>query len=142
MQPKKISRVKPCDVCLSPYRREIEAAIKHGQSQFSVASRYQKYFNCGLMTLRAKLSRHKVKHLGKFTNLIQVPESGMSRTSIEALAQGLLDIGIRIVNENPDKVTMRDVIASQKLIFDARRVQLSEDSFKLAMARFFGGFIK
>lgn len=72
--------------------------------------------------------------------VVQTDKSGSSKTSVEALAAGLLKIGMMIVERYPDQVKLRDVISSQKLLLDKAKLSSQENALKLAMARFFGGF--
>jgi hypothetical protein len=135
---------KPCDVCLSPIRMEIENLLENRVSQREIAIRYASKFLCGVNTLRAKLSRHKNKHLGMFGNLRQQDSSEsyrMTTTSLEAMGDSLLKIGSKIIKEQPEKVNLRDVVSLQKLLLDRQRMSASNDSLKLSMARFFGGFM-
>ena len=135
------TRARPCQICFSPIRGEIEAFLRKGYSQRVIAEKYLSHFSCGVETLRVKISRHKNKHLRKFMSLVvQTDKSGSSKTSVEALAAGLLKIGMMIVERYPDQVKLRDVISSQKLLLDKAKLSSQENALKLAMARFFGGF--
>ena len=91
--------------------------------------------------MRVKISRHKNKHLRKFMGLmVKTDKNSPSKTSVEALADGLLKIGMMIVERYPDQVKLRDVMAAQKLLIDKANLSTQESALKIAMARFFGGF--
>lgn len=147
---KKQRRFTPCDICLSPYRTEIEAMINAHIPQIEIAKKYlDKFPGCTkVQSLRRKVSRH-IRHLDKARNfnVIKLPDDSphahMPRVSMEQFAQRMLEIGSKALDFYelcPSKIKLADVIATQRLLVEKQRLSIHEDALKLAMARFFGGF--
>lgn len=65
----------------------------------------------------------------------------LSRVNLEHFAQRLLEIGDQMIREKPERVKLHDVISSQKLLLEQKRLRVSEDSLRLAVAQIFGGVI-
>lgn len=86
---------KPCAICKSPLRPYIEAMIDKRIPQRRIAAKWQEYFNCGLDTLRSKISRHKNKHKEIFRQFLIPQDPTMTPSAQKALIQALLKLGIK-----------------------------------------------
>lgn len=132
-----------CDLCTSPFRSEIDLALRNHEAQSRIINRFMEKFGVKLKdTFRKKLKRHE-KHMNKTAEGMVVIESqpGMPTThaTLEKFAQSLLEIGSKRLDEHPEDVTIPDVIQAQRLLIERSRVKVQEDSLRLAVAKMFGG---
>ncbi len=143
-------KFRPCVICVSPYKTEIDALMRAGVTNPRIAEKYISKFlnNKSAATLVVQMRRHN-KHLDQSRRVavLMMPEPGvhpiLPRASMEQFAQKLLEIGTKALlnlETNPDKVQMKDVIAAQRMLIEKQKLSIHEDALKLTMARFFGGF--
>jgi len=144
-----------CQLCNSPYRKQIENAWESGVARKDIYEHYTGVL--GHNTLRATEAacyRHfGKKHYKKSKNYIspvQPKDSPhkMSKTSLEGLAQGLMDIGGNMVGfykDNPlvarKELKIGEIMKAQDSVTNRMKVQVTQDALKLQMAKMFGGFI-
>lgn len=133
---------KPCIVCLSPYRRDIEREIKNKRPDLHIARDYLEYLpSKSAMSLRQIINRHK-KHL-KYENQIMVVNPGdhpaITKTTVESYAKHLLQIGKQMALETPWRFEPKDVIAAQELVIKQKQLNLQENAMKVSLAKMFGG---
>ncbi|MBI4335826.1 MAG: hypothetical protein HY589_04140 [Candidatus Omnitrophica bacterium] len=132
-----------CDICTSPFRLEIDTALRNHEMMIRVIRRYKDKFGVKLEeTFRKRLQTH-AKHMNRNAEGLVVIESqpgvGARRATLEKFAQKLLEIGDKRLDEHPERVTIPDVIQAQRLLIERSRVKVQEDSLRLAVAKMFGG---
>lgn len=149
-KPPKPPNYRPCDICVSPWRGQIESAIDAHMLRKDICAKYMQYFpGCNVpVSFLQKINIH-IKHRSRAANIMSFAASGgvgnpsESRASLESLAQKLLVLGDKAVDlmmNDPSKVDMKDVLTAQKLLIDKKKVRVQEDALKLGMAKFLGGF--
>lgn len=132
-----------CDICTSPFRSEIDVALRNHEVKARIVDRYMKKFGVTKEdTFRKRLRKH-LEHMNKTAEGMVVIEAqpGMPTThaTLEKFAQRLLEIGDKRLDEHPENVTIPDVIQAQRLLIERSRVKVQEDSLRLAVAKMFGG---
>jgi len=144
---------RPCPVCLSPWRSEIEGMYRDRKEIKTIALKYRERFPDykNWRTVHALFTRHfKHQALASAIEATQVPNDPtaivLPRTTLESLAQRLLDIGgkgIEFYEKNPSfasKLPLKYALDAQKLLIMRQRNQISENALKISLARMFGGF--
>ena len=132
-----------CDLCLSPYRSDIERSLRNNERKITLVRRYMTKFNVTLEdTFRKKLQRHEA-HMDRTSKLPVIIEGNpgipTTRVTMEKFAQRLLEIGSLRIAQHPEEVTIPDVIQAQRLLVERSKVKVQEDSLRLAVAKMFGG---
>ena len=145
----------PCAICLSKYRYQIEQAWQSEVRKKDIADKYTpllKYSRGDAFVSAAK--RHMIpkhfKESKKFPYFAAPPgsEHALTKTSLEDLAQGLMDIGGNMVDyykKNPliarKELRIIDVLKAQDVVTNRMKVANEQDALKLMMGKMFGGFM-
>lgn len=132
---------RPCHICLSPYRREIEKQIADGKPTFTVAKEYDQYFPIERDTFKNLMYKHMKEHL-KYSGAIMVLHDAngvVTPAKIETYAKKLMRLGLQMIDETPWVFEPKDIIAAQDLLLKTKTLSLQEDVVKMSMARIFGG---
>lgn len=132
-----------CNLCLSPYRTEIISAHKQG---VPIGKLYEKY--APLMGYKAKkkslyimIFRHIKEQHNPDAIYVPPPEGSVGKAgpaTIENFGKRMLELGMsKIETMNPNNVQLKDVIASQKLVLDSKKLKLAENAFELMLGKMF-----
>lgn len=152
---KKKKSFVPCQFCTSKYRYQIEQAIQNDVNRSQIAEKYMPLTGHTKETsFKRAVERHMQKDHFKFAKKMPYfdappgSEHKMSATSLEGLAQGLMDIGGGIVDyyqKNPlvarKELKIGEIMKAQDSVTNRMKVQVTQDALKLQMAKMFGGFI-
>lgn len=152
---KKKKKFVPCQFCLSPYRYQIEQAFKSGVKRPEIADHYHselKYATKGSF-VRALQRHFEADHFKKAKKVAPAvapkgSEHKMPNATLKGLSQSLLNIGqdmVEYYKDNPlvarKELNFREIIKAQDALTNRMKVEVQQDALKLAMAKFFGGFI-
>lgn len=119
---------------------------KMGVSLRKIAKKYSEHFQVHPENLKDSIRTHMVKKHAPVSPLVVDPiinpGVGVKNTGrdIEGFAAKMLEIGNDLVNNSPDKITMGQVIASQRLLLEKKKLKLDEQQMLIGMAKMFGGF--
>lgn len=127
-----------CRVCVSPYRSEIETMLRSPVKIGTITSKYAPLMKCTPDQLYYSLKAH-IKNRHAPSKAILLAESGQSRATLDNFAQKLLEIGTNMIETDPSKVKLADVISAQKAVTDRQKLKLGESELMLKVARLFGG---
>jgi hypothetical protein len=141
-----------CKICLSPYRSEIERLWKQGVKRVQIYRKYKSLipYEATESSFTRLMTRHwHHRHRTNAILAVSPKDSAqpVSRVAIEQFLQGVVDLGASVLqNTRPEDLKPKDGIdlglRAGRLIFDARRVKLSEDAMALVMAEVFGPPLK
>ena len=148
-------RFKACLLCNSPYRYQIENAWTSGVERKAIYEHFAPL--TGHDTLRG-IEAACYRHFGKkhfeeakkYVSLDKPKDSphAMSRTTLDELAQGLMDIGgdmVKFYKDNPlvarKELRIGEIMKAQDSVTNRMKVQVTQDALKLQMAKMFGGFL-
>ena len=146
---------RPCDLCRSPYRREIEKLIYGGEMTIpAIARKYSTMLQKKLQrTINLMRSHKRDNHKDLVPNQVygakatynnNTPNLNADRKKIlnfELAAEQLLAIGMEGASDLSPKEALSLAAQLQKTHLEGRKVKVSEDSLKLTAAKFFGGFL-
>jgi len=153
--PSRIVRFKPCQICNSPYRNQIENAWNNNVPRREIFEHFSPLLGHSTVhATEAACRRHFAKaHYSKAKKHIPLNAPAdsphrMSKTSLNELAQGLMDIGGNMVSfykDNPlvarKELKIGEIMKAQDSVTNRMKVQVTQDALKLQMAKMFGGFI-
>ena len=137
-----------CRVCSSPYRREIDEALKAGIIRRKIYDRYAPllHYEYSEHSWGVMLSRHKNHKPYDGAILVPTPIGSaiqVKRVTLETYTKKMLELGIDKANETtPDKVKFQDVNNAIKLSLDAQKIKIAENALELQMAKMFGPTIQ
>jgi len=129
---------KLCRICVSPYRSEIETLLRSTVNMGEIVKKYADLMKISSDSLRFSLKNHINKRHAP-ARAVLIPEFGQRVTTLEGFAQKLLDIGNTMVDADPSKVKIADVISAQKAVTERQKLKLGESELMIKVARMFGG---
>jgi len=150
-----ISSFRPCQLCNSPYRSQIEQTWKAGVPRKEIYDHFMsKTGHKSPLSLEAACYRHFAKkHYNEAKKHIPLNAPAdsphrMSTTNLNDLSQGLMDIGAGMVDfwkDNPlvarKELKIGEIMKAQDSVTNRMKVQVTQDALKLQMAKMFGGFL-
>ena len=129
-----------CRICVSPYRDEIDTALQGDKvNKSDIARKYAPLFETSEKNFYQSLTRHIDKKHSKSNVVVLSPNGAVKMATVESFAQKLLEIGDTMANESPEKVSMKDVIAAQRLVIEKAKLKMGETELMLKVAEIFGG---
>ncbi len=157
--PKKKARkhkFRTCQFCTSPYRYQIENAWK--SRKLSRREIYQHFMpmtgHKSEASIEKACHRHFRKdHFEKAKKIVSLETppgtfNKMTPTSLDELAQGLMDIGgdmVKFYQQNPlvarKELSINEIMKAQDSVTNRMKVQVTQNALKLMMAKMFGGFV-
>ena len=148
-----MEKVRACQLCYSPYRKEIERMVlKNGASKMAVAKKYAKLMGKKERTMYQSVLNHFEK---KHPEKLQMISPGVRSTEIEAhfeedyqrevtfeeAGKTLLQQGMKEADDLSAKDKLNMAARLQKVNLEGKRQQLEESQLKLQVAKLFGGFL-
>lgn len=146
--------VRPCYLCMSPYRREIEKLAASGVPKMELARKYSPILNRKLMSVHHMIDNHLKKN---HTELIPTQAVGINKiynrntpsldgdskkaVTFNLAAEQLLALGMDKMNELTGKDALLMAATLQKVHLEEKKVKVQEDALQLAAAKYFGGFL-
>lgn len=130
--------IRFCRVCLSPFRSEMEAAIKANVRSGEIVKKYAPLMKTTENKLYQSLRKHLLNNHAP-VNAVLVPQVGQKIATLENFAQKLLEIGMDKAEKSPEKIQIKDVIAAQKAVTEKAKLKLGETELAIKMAQLFGG---
>lgn len=152
---------RPCRVCYSPYRYQIEQAWRNKPlrdltktHRMAIVKKYTT--ELGLKSERTALRLLQLHHQSSHFKAAQKfpylehpkgsPQPDVSKTTLNELSQSLLDIGKQMADfyqKNPElavqNLSFRDIFAAQDTITKRMMVDVQKDAVKVSMAKLFSG---
>ncbi len=135
-KPRKYNR--PCCFCVTPYRSEIIKLHTQGMpynilyKKFTPLINYTSSYYAFLSSLKNHIKR---KHNVSF---LVLPGDITKKATLENFGQKMLELGMtKIEGMSPDQVALKDVISSQKLILDSKKLRITEDAMLLILGKLF-----
>jgi hypothetical protein len=136
--PKGVKRSRPCFICLSPFKNEVVSLRKKGVPALQIYNKLAKQMRYDKSEERFAdcLTGHiRDKHL--FAGLI-IPENATRAATLENFAQKMLEMGMeKISTMDSSQVAIKDVVSSQKLLLDSKKLKLTEDAMMGMLAKLF-----
>jgi len=148
-----MEKIRPCQICYSPYRKEMEKMVlKNGSSMMAVARKYAKVMGKKESTVYQAVQRHfgkkhydKLRMIGPGVTSAKIEahfeEDYERAVTFEEAGQTLLQQGMKQVDELSAKEKLNMATKMQKVNLEGKRQQLEENQLKLQVAKLFGGFL-
>ncbi len=137
--------MRACQICLSPYRRELVEAFNNGIPRKRIYDKYapKMEYKASPSSFYLAIRKHvlgKHKCLGIYVPTASSEETGRNRpVDIETFGQRMLELGMaKVDNMDPESVKITEVISAQRLVLDSKKLKLTEDAMQLMMTKMFG----
>lgn len=135
---KRPKTIRPCRICKSPYRAEMEFLVGQKYSPNMVAKKYCQKFDCAAPNLYLMLQRHiKDEHPPLLDET--PPKEPVRGESFEDYANQLLKVGLSPDLMNAKKVSHAQVISAKRALLEEKKVNNEINAQKLAFMKFFRG---
>lgn len=153
LEPKDMS-TRPCQICYSPYRKDIEnMVLKQKSTMKAAAIKYAKIMEKSVSAIYQSMQKHfGKKHYNTFKTMtpgaraasvqVDLNRDYERAVTFEKAGQTLLEQGM----ENIDDLSTRDKLnmaaKMQKINLEGKKQELGESQLKLQVAKLFGGFMQ
>ena len=153
LEPKDTS-TRPCQICYSPYRKDIEIMVLKQKSTMKAASiKYAKIMEKSVSAIYQSMQKHfGKKHYNTFKTMTdgqraQSVQVDLNRdynraVTFEKAGQTLLEQGMEAIEELSTKDKFNMAAKMQKINLEGKKQELGESQLKLQVAKLFGGFIQ
>lgn len=145
---------RPCSICYSPYRKEIEDLTASGVPIIELARKYSPILNKKLNQVRLAISNHKRKEHARLIpkqtvgigalynrNAPSLESDSKKAVTFNLAAEQLLKLGMDKMTELTGKDALLMAATLQKVHLEEKKVKVQEDALQLAAAKYFGGFL-
>lgn len=131
--------MKPCKICLSPYRDEIIELRKKNTPYKDIYKKYSKLmdYKAPVISFNQLVAKHiKQKHNLKVTVIPN--ELKKTVVNLEAFAQRMLELGTQKLDGMEAKdISFNDVLQAQKVVLESKKLKLTEDAMVSMMRKMF-----
>jgi hypothetical protein len=150
----KDTTTRPCQICYSPYRKDIEKMVLKQKSTMKAAAiKYSKVMEKSVSSIYQSLQKHfGKKHYNTFKTMTdgqraQSVQVDLNRdynraVTFEKAGQTLLEKGMEDVDELSTRDKLNMAAKMQKINLEGKKQELGESQLKLQVAKLFGGFIQ
>jgi hypothetical protein len=128
-----------CQLCTSPYRKEVLKAYKNRVKSREIFEKYK-----GLMGYTSnevsfyQMVRRHLKNGHNVTAII-VPEELKKPANLENLVARMTELAVvKVENMDPSQVKLNEVFQGHRVLLESKKLQLTEDAMMIALTKMFG----
>lgn len=126
-------------ICLSPYEREISSMRRQEIPWATIYKKYRPLMN--YKSSQQAFTRLVSLHInGNHKSTVTVLPNSLQKTAatVESFAQRMLELGVEKLDNTPaNQITFGDVIASQRMLQESKKLKLTEDAMAQMMRKLF-----
>jgi hypothetical protein len=149
----KDTTTRPCQICYSPYRKDIEKMVLKQKSTMKAAAiKYATVMEKSVSAIYQSMQKHFGK---KHYNIHKMMTDGARAASVqvdlnrdyeravtfEKAGQTLLEQGMDGIEDLSTRDKLNMAAKMQKINLEGKKQELGESQLKLQVAKLFGGFI-